>query len=243
MCVDSRQFLKDISTKRRRKSILEEKTLQKPLPFYQQIQQTIKERIWLGVFKPGDRLYEAQLAKQFAVSRSPVREAIRGLINEGLLVMDEKSQITVYEPSADDVRDIYECRLSLESTAVALTAKRATDQQISELEKTLMETEDAIKRGDEEEIVKCNTKFHEQIIQISGNLRLKKLVDELHSLTYYYRLINIKGEDRKDIILAGHKEIFEAIKERNPEKASQSLKTHTTQDLENLLQLIKEKER
>jgi DNA-binding GntR family transcriptional regulator len=216
--------------------------LEKALPFYQQIQQTIKERIFHGQYKPGDRLYEAQLAKQFSISRSPVREAIRTLINEGLLIMDEKSQITVYKPTLKDVRDIYECRIALESAAVALASERATEPQIEELGRILAETEVAIEKNEKEEIVKWNTKFHEQIIIISENLRLKKLVDELHSLTYYYRLLNIEGRERGQVILKGHKEIFKAIREKDPEKAAQSLREHTEEDLKNLIHLIEGKE-
>lgn len=220
---------------------MSQKPLEKALPFYLQIQQTIKERIWHGEYKPGDRLYEAQLAKQFSISRSPVREAIRTLINEGLLIMDEKSQITVYKPTLKDVKDIYGCRIALESAAVALAAERATGSQIAELERILAGTETAIKQNDKEEIVKWNTKFHEQIILISENVRLKKLVDELHSLTYYYRLLNIEGNERGQTILKGHKEIFNAIRERDPEKAAQSLMQHTQEDLKNLIKLIEGK--
>lgn len=221
---------------------MSQKPLEKALPFYLQIQQTIKERIWHGEYKPGDRLFEAQLAKQFSISRSPVREAVRTLINEGLLIMDEKSQITVYKPTLKDVTDIYGCRLALESAAVALAAEQATDLQIAELEKILAETEAAIEKNEKEEIVKWNTKFHEQIIIISENVRLKKLVDELHSLTYYYRLLNIEGRERGEVILKGHKEILKAIREKNPEKAAQSLREHTKEDLENLINLIEGRE-
>jgi DNA-binding GntR family transcriptional regulator len=156
--------------------------------------------------------------------------------------MDEKSQITVYKPTLKDVRDIYGCRIALESAAVALAAERATVAQIAELESIIAGTEAAIKKNDKEEIVKWNTKFHEKIILISENERLKKLVDELHSLIYYYRLLNIEGDERGPIILKGHKEIFKAISERNPEKAAQCLMEHTQEDLKNLIYLIEGKE-
>ncbi|MEH7121721.1 GntR family transcriptional regulator [Bacillus sp. JJ1532] len=222
---------------------MDQNSLERALPFYEQIQQTIKKGIWEGIYKPGDRMYESQLAKQFAISRSPVREAIRALINEGLLIMDDKSQIIVYKPSLQDVQDIYDCRLALESKAVALAAVRASEAQINELESILLETEEAINRKEKEEIVACNSGFHELIIHISGNLRLKKLVNELHSLTHYYRLLNLEGANRAETILNGHRQIFEAIKERNSEKAAKRLIEHTKEDLENLVQLIKEKER
>ncbi|MBT2689255.1 GntR family transcriptional regulator [Bacillus sp. ISL-47] len=203
-----------------------------------QIQQTIKEMIWKGILMPGDRLYEAQLAKQFETSRSPVREAFRALINEGLLVIDEKSQITVYKPSLGDVRDIYECRLALESRAVSIAAQCATDLQLERLSNTLKETCKAIERKEKEKIVQYNVCFHEQIINICGNLRLKKLIDDLHSLTYFYRVLNVKESGRAALILKEHTEIFNAIKNRNPEKACKKLIKHTKNDLENLINLI-----
>jgi DNA-binding GntR family transcriptional regulator len=217
-------------------------SLQKPLPYYQQIQESIKEAIFNGIYKPGDRIYEAQIAKQYGISRSPVREAIRVLINEGLLITDEKSQITVYKPSLGDVLEIYECRISLESAAAALAATRATNEQLLELEKCLEETAEAINKEKLEMIVESNARFHYLTVQFSGNKRLMKLVESLNSLINYYRVLNIQGPNRAETILKGHTEIFQAIKERNPEKASSNLKAHTQEDLENLVRIIKQME-
>lgn len=183
------------------------------------------------------------MAKQFETSRSPVREALRALINEGLLVIDEKSQITVYKPSIRDVRDIYECRIALEAKAVAIAAEHATDVHLEQLSNTLNETYEAIQRNEKEKIVQCNVSFHEQIVNICGNLRLKKLIEELHSLTYYYRFLNVKESERAIVILKEHTEIFKAIKNRNPEKASIKLIEHTKRDLENLVNIIKVREK
>ncbi|MGO1058402.1 GntR family transcriptional regulator [Planococcus sp. FY231025] len=221
---------------------MQQKTLEKAEPYYMQLQQTIKERIWSGYYKPGDRLYEAQLAKQFEVSRSPVREAVRTLVNEGLLSVGSNSEITVYEPSLQDVQDIYECRIALESTAVALTAKKASLEQLKEIESVLFETQEAIEKGDKEKIVECNVHFHELIINISGNIRLKKIIEDLHSLIYYYRMLNTDEGHRGSTILKGHQKIFEAIKERDSEKAVECIAMHTKEDLENLVTLFKEKE-
>jgi DNA-binding GntR family transcriptional regulator len=220
--------------------MLDSHSLQKPLPFYQQIQESIKKAIFNGEYKPGDRLYEAQIAKQYGISRSPVREAIRVLINEGLLISDEKSQITVYKPDLKDVLEIYECRIALETTAVALTAERATIDQISELEKSLEETANAIDQKKLDLIVACNAHFHNLMLQFSGNNRLIKLVESLNCLIYYYRFLNMQGRDRPEVVLKGHLEIFKAIKEKNPEKAVSRLKAHTLEDLENLKRIIED---
>jgi DNA-binding GntR family transcriptional regulator len=214
--------------------------IQKPVPYYQQIQQSIKESIFNGVYKPGDRLYEVQIAKQYNISRSPVREAIRALVIEGLLVMDEKSQISVYKPTLKDVRDIYECRTSLESTAVALATERVTSKQLQELDETLKATAAAIKNEDADLIIANNARFHELILQYCGNERLIKIVGDLKGLINYYRVLNIQGADRANTILKGHTEIFKAIKKKDPEKAAEKLKEHTEEDLRNLIQIIEQ---
>jgi DNA-binding GntR family transcriptional regulator len=218
--------------------MLEQSNLQRATPYYQQIQQAIKSRIFHGFYKPGDRLFESQIAKEFSISRSPVREAIRALINEGLIIMDEKSQLFVYKPTLQDVREIYECRMALESAAVALVAERATSEELQQLKEVLSQTEEAIKKGDKEEIIKMNALFHERLIDYSGNLRLKKMVDDLYSLTYYYRVLNIEGNNRAAIIVKGHWEIYYSIEEKNPDKAAKKLTEHTQEDLENLIKLI-----
>lgn len=214
-------------------------SLQKPLPYYQQIQESIKDSIFKGKYKPGDRLYEAQIAKLYGISRSPVREAIKVLINEGLLISDDKSQISVYKPALEDVMEIYECRIALETAAVALTAERATVEQIKELEKSLEDTANAIDTDNLEMIVACNANFHNLTLQYSGNNRLIKLVESLNSLIYYYRVLNMQGKNRPETVLKGHTEIFQAIKEKNPQKAASLLKAHTVEDLENLIRIIK----
>ncbi|NHM31398.1 GntR family transcriptional regulator [Bacillus sp. C11] len=214
--------------------------IQKPIPYYQQIQQSIKESIFNGLYKPGDRLYEVQIAKQYNISRSPVREAIRALVIEGLLVMDEKSQISVYKPTLKDVRDIYECRISLESTAVALATVRVKSKQLQELDETLKATAVAIKDKDADSIIANNARFHELILQYCGNERLIKIVGDLKGLINYYRVLNIQGTDRANTILKGHTQIFEAMKKRDPEKAADRLKEHTEEDLKNLIQVIEQ---
>jgi DNA-binding GntR family transcriptional regulator len=67
-----------------------------------------------------------------------------------------------------------------------------------------------------------------------------KLVEDLNGLIYYYRVLNIQGSDRAETILKGHIEIFKAIKEKNPEKASDRLKVHTQEDLTNLVHIIEQ---
>ncbi len=216
-------------------------SIDKPIPFYDQIYNSIKQMIVQGVFQPGERIYEAKLAREFNVSRSPVREAVRALEKEGLLVIDDKSKITVYKPSMKDVEDIYQCRMVLESLAARLTTRLSANRELKEIETTLVQTKKLLEGEDEqksETVISLNAKFHDLIVQFSQNKRLQKQIHDLRSLTYYFRVLNFQGENRKWVIFNEHQEVFEAIKERNEEKAGLVMTAHINNDLIHLKNII-----
>lgn len=209
-------------------------------PYYEQIYQNIKDLIFQGVYKPGDRIFEAQIAKEFSISRSPVREAVRVLVNEGLLVFNEKSQLEVYRPSLTDVEDIYRCRATLESLAVELTTKIATDNDLQEIEELLIKTSKDLKLEgkNKSELISLNANFHNLIVSFSRNSRLQKLSYHLRSLTHFYRVLNFEGINRKETIFLEHQEIFLQIKKREAKMASDLMDKHVMNDLEHLKHLL-----
>jgi DNA-binding GntR family transcriptional regulator len=221
---------------------MNEYSIEKSVPYYDQIYDSIRRKIMLGDFRPGEKIFEAKIARDFQISRSPVREAVRALVKEGLLVV-EKSKITVYKPNLMDVEEIYQCRMALESLATKLTAKLASEEQLQEIEETLIKTEKLLKNEDVnsyEEITYLNSQFHDLIIQYCKNKRLQKQLNELRSLTYYYRRNNIQGDNRKHIIFQGHKEIFYHIKNGDDVNAGLAMENHIAQDLKHLKTLFNE---
>ncbi|MCM2675021.1 GntR family transcriptional regulator [Alkalicoccobacillus plakortidis] len=214
-------------------------SIQKPIPYYEQFYHSIKQMIFSGEFKPGDRINETQLAKSFNVSKSPVREAIRVLEREGLLIVDDKSKVRVYQPTHKDVREIYQCRQALEPFAVALTTERANDQQIGELEQLLQETAVAIqKENTAEDLINLNETFHLKLVTYCENSRLQKQIDDLHSLIYLFRVYNLTGLNRAKVILEQHQEVFKYIKAQDKQKAADAMFRHLQSDLDHLLMLL-----
>lgn len=215
--------------------------IEKPVPYYEQFYHSIKAMIFEGKFKPGERIVENQLAKEFNVSKSPIREAIRMLEHEGLIVMDEKSRMIVYQPTLKDVEEIYFCRKALESFATRLMIQKATDQEINEIENILIETEKAIQESlDSKAIIILNESFHNLIIEYTKNERLKKQLKDLKSLMYFFRIMNFQGENRAVEILKQHQEIFAHIKKRDEEKAAEAMLYHLQQDLNHLTEVLEE---
>lgn len=213
--------------------------IEKSKPFYDQIYYKIREMILFLKIKPGERVYEARLARMFNTSRSPVREAVKALIREGLLVSDEKSRIFVFKPTFDDIVQIYQCRMALESFAARLTTEMATNPQLREIEYTIEETEYLLidEEKNRERLIALNTKFHESIIQYSQNNLLRKQLSDINSLSYYFRILNFNGKNRGKELYEEHHEIFQYMKNRDSKKAAAAMMQHIENDLAHFREL------
>jgi len=220
---------------------MENYKIEKAPSYYLQTYNSIKEMIFNGILKPGDRIYESKLASEFQISRSPVREAIRSLEKDGLLLLDSKSKITVYKPTKKDIENIYECRQALESQAALLTARKASDKELDEIDRLLLEAQRNIDNFDDnliKTIISLNSQFHNLILSYCQNNRLQKQSNDLSTLTYFYRSIDVYEHDRIMDIFNYHLEIFHYIKERNEEKSSQTMYNHLGNDLKHLKDIL-----
>lgn len=145
--------------------------------YYNQAYSSIKDMIFNGVLKPGDRIYESKLTSEFQISRSPVREAIHPLEKDGLLLLSDKSKITVYKPTKEDLENIYECRQALESQAAKLTTRKASDNELEQIENILLEAQKNIEHFNDKltkTVISLNTQFHNLILNFSQNSLLQK---------------------------------------------------------------------
>ncbi|MEH7389436.1 GntR family transcriptional regulator [Bacillus sp. JJ1474] len=216
--------------------------IEKPVRYYDQVYNSIREMIVQGVLKPGDKIFEAKIARELDISRSPVREAVRALEKEGLLVIDGKSRITVYKPTMKDIEDIYECRMALESLAARLTTRLASGQEIKRIENTVLNAkrylDDAAKEQNRLALIGENTQFHDLITKYSQNVRLKKQLRDLYSLSHYYRVLNFQGENRELVVFNEHLEILNFMKRRDEEKASVMMRKHLETDLTHLKEIF-----
>ncbi|WP_175639316.1 GntR family transcriptional regulator [Metabacillus schmidteae] len=213
-------------------------SIEKSQPYYEQFYHMIKKMIYEGKFQPGERINETQLAKEFNVSKSPIREAIRILEKEGLLVV-EKLKVVVYEPTLKEVRDIYFCRKALESFAVSLTTQIASDEELREIEDLLEKTEQAIQANEEPNtIISLNEQFHNLIMNFTRNTRLQKQVADLRGLITYFRILNFKGESRAETILDQHRHIFNFMKKRDEKLAAEEMIKHLELDVEHLIEVL-----
>ena len=196
------------------------------LPLRDVVFQTLRQAILRGELEPGERLMEIQLAERLGVSRTPVREAIRKLELEGLVVMVPRKGAEVASITEKNVRDVLEVRKALEELAVTLACQRMDESQFGQFDEHNHIFEEALRAGDLAEIARQDIDFHELIYMATDNERLQQMLGNLREQMYRYRLEYMKDEQQREKLVQEHQEIAEAIQTRNVERAKSAIRLH-----------------
>lgn len=183
----------------------------------------ILEAIDVGVFKPGDRLVESDLADRFGVSRTPIREALQRLETQSLLTRDGRSLI-VASLSHNQMSELYVVRAELEGLAARLAAQHATDEEVQVLRE--MVEEDRRLMNDPSALSRANRRFHKQIHLASHNRFLVRQLDLVHRSMALMATTSLAAEGRGEVAMEEHHAIVEAIAARDSEAAQQALRNH-----------------
>ncbi len=196
------------------------------LPLRDVVFNTLRQAILRGELAPGERLMEIQLAERLGVSRTPIREAIRKLELEGLVLMVPRKGAEVARISEKSLRDVLEVRRSLEELATELACRRMSEEQIDELKEAEEQFAAAVEKGDIMEMAERDEKFHDVIFNGSGNARLVQILNNLREQMYRYRLEYIKEADKRQVMLLEHENIVKAIRARHVAEAKEAMREH-----------------
>ncbi len=199
----------------------------------------LEEEILNGELKKGDTLTETALSSRLGVSRTPIRAALHHLAEEGLISLEPNRGATVLGVSENDLVDIYSIRMRLEGLAAAEAAKKISEAGLSELRDSVELSEFYIRKRDAEHIKELDTKFHEIIYHASGNMRLDKILSELHRNIRVYRKLSISNGTRLEKSVEEHREILSAIESGDSEKADRLMTEHIGAALSNVLSVMK----
>lgn len=199
-------------------------------PLYEQVYQVVRKALLQGRIAPGSRVTELRLAAELGVSRTPVREALRQLQQEGLLTTDEQGRLVVPVPNAEDVADLYECRIVLEVFAARRAAVRIRDEDLAAMEEALEAAERAIAEGEPLEALTHNARFHDILAQAGGNRRLVDLLRFVRAHILYMRAMVIQGT-APDGVQQEHRRILECLRRRDPDAAAEAVRRHLEADL------------
>lgn len=210
------------------------------LPLRDVVFKTLRQAILKGELEPGERLMEIQLAERLGVSRTPIREAIRKLELEGLVLMIPRKGAEVAKISENNLRDVLEVRRSLEELAIDLACQRMTEEELSELKKTEERFAKAIQTGEVMEIAQTDESYHEIIYNSTKNQKLVQILNNLREQMYRYRLEYIKDEDKRQILLVEHDHIIKALSLGHVQEAKMAIREHIDNQEITILKNLKE---
>ncbi len=176
-----------------------------------------------GIFRPGDRLVESDLADRFGVSRTPIREALQRLETQSLLARDGRSLI-VASLDHNQLAELYVVRAELEGLAASLAARHATDEEMRVLRD--MVTDDHGLIGDPTAMARANRRFHKQIHLASHNRYLVQQLDLVHRSMALMATTSLAAVGRDEDALKEHDIIVTAIENRNSDAAGEALRAH-----------------
>ena len=212
------------------------------LPLRDVVFNTLRQAILRGELKPGERLMEIQLANKLGVSRTPIREAIRKLELEGLVLMIPRKGAEVADISEKSLRDVLEVRKALEELAVQLACDKITKEEIEDLKKAAEDFKKILKSRDITEIAEADVRFHDIIFMATDNQKLVQLLNNLREQMYRFRVEYLKNEEVHPQLIAEHEKIIEHIMERDKAKASAIVSEHINNQGEGVIDIIRTKQ-
>ncbi|WP_425514251.1 GntR family transcriptional regulator [Aliiroseovarius lamellibrachiae] len=194
----------------------------------------ILEAIDIGLYKPGDRLVESELAERFGVSRTPIREALQRLETQSLLARDGRSLI-VASLDHNQLAELYVVRAELEGLAASLAAQHAAPEEIRVLRE--MVEDDRQRLDDPAALARSNRRFHKQLHLASHNRYLVQQLDLVHRTMALLATTSLAAEGRSEKAVGEHDAIVSALEARDRDGAHAALKTHISTAFETRLKL------
>jgi DNA-binding GntR family transcriptional regulator len=196
-------------------------------PLWLRVYQPIRERILRGDLLPGANLSENQLADEFGVSRTPVREAVRLLVGDGLVAVSPGRKMRVVLPSIKDIHEVYDFRSIMECEAVSrLIDDKNRNKSLSHMEKYCDLGDRALKKRDIDGLARANEQFHGCLMDALKNDRLLEQFRTMHQLITMYRLQTLQNEVWAETGNQEHRRLIQFIRDGNRTQSLEMLKKH-----------------
>jgi DNA-binding GntR family transcriptional regulator len=203
------------------------------------IVEDLERKIIDRTLRPGQRIIEEGLCKAFGVSRSPVREAFQILESRGFVVREPRKGISVARITPQEAEDIYRIRASLDGLATSLAVRKRTPEFVAKLKKMHEQMIRAAEKKNGTTYQNLNRKFHELIINHSGNPRLIQLIRNFDKQTTRYRLTVMSGPGWMDNSTKLHKAIVQAVEAGDADEAERIRKESILGQLERFPEIFK----
>ena len=177
----------------------------------EQVYQILRDEICRGDYPAGYRLQELELTEHLNVSRSPVREALRQLVSDGLLIEVPNKGVYVKEFSARDIQEIFDMRVMLEGYGIYHSKKNMTSSRLERLLEILERLEDTYARGDLETYTRCDEELHERLVRLGDNSLVNDTYERVRSMNQQFRVLSLMSQRRFAESLDEHRTIIHAL--------------------------------
>jgi GntR family transcriptional regulator, gluconate operon transcriptional repressor len=195
-------------------------------PLAEEAADQLREDILAGRLGQGERLVEVRIAEALNISRGPVREAFKLLRAEGLLHEEQHRGTYVVRLSSDDVREIYDLRVAIESRAAKLLARAARPADLEELRRAFDALEQAADRRDVSAVSRTDLAFHETVCRLTGNRRLHGVFMRHVPIVRTVIRLDEHLYSSPEEIAGEHRPMLEAIEAGDPELAAARFEAH-----------------
>lgn len=213
------------------------------LPLRDVVFNTLREAILRGDLVPGERLMELQLAAKLGVSRTPIREAIRMLEQEGLAITIPRKGAIVAGMTEKDMQDVLEIREALEELSVQVACDKITDEEIAKLRESMEKFETSLKSGDIKRMAETDVEFHDVIYQATDNPKLINMLNNLREQMYRYRVEYLKNPSNHEQLLQEHEAIYRGIMEKDKDAVTEMIRRHISNQVDVVKNIIREQEK
>ena len=203
------------------------------------VAERLRQEIQRGDLPPGTRLRQSEVAARFAVSTTPVREALAWLQAHGLVRIDPHRGAIVFHPTTNDARELYEIRVALETLAITRAVKALSENEIDELQGILDEM-----YGNEgtDRWSQLHNRFHMTLYNSAGMPRLATMIANMRDASSSYINMFVTEAGNVDTSRQGHQEILDACKRRDVRNAKRAVTDHLRVTLDVLLQSLEDTE-
>lgn len=212
------------------------------LPLRDVVFNTLRDAILKGELKPGERLMEMHLANKLGVSRTPIREAIRMLEQEGLAVTILRKGAQVAKMTEKDMENVLEIRDALDELAVSNACEKVTKEGLEQLIVAMKDFELTTMTGDVRRIVAADEAFHNVIYHIADNPKLENIVNNLREQIYRYRYEYIKDKQAYTQLIQEHHMIVEGLQKKDQNSVREAMRIHLENQAEAVKAIIRDQE-
>jgi len=220
-------------------------------PLYEQIYDALWDLIFSGEIQPGQRLSDREWAERLSTSRTPVREAMRQMARDGVLIVLDNGGYQVRTVDAQGLASLYRCRAPLAALAVHDTALAADDEVLKQVRAAVDETAKAIANRDAEQTLRLNSSFHDLVVESCGNPYLITMMTNLERLILFYRIALLKtslGERAQADEYFRHlargnerqSQVAEAMAQRDGARAKSLMEQHLLASADDMARILRQ---